>query len=354
MRCQGDSLSTKWQCNITDLTVRCVMENYAIEIVLAGMTVSALAWIWLLIRAFRQSIWWGLGSLLVPPVALAFSLRQPPKSVGPLVLMLLGGLAVAGPLSYSLLSPVDLELRARLQNGPKLWSLGGKLLQSDGAHEWMATRAFYMQLGGISVGLAAWFWLLARAFRQNWRWGLASMVLPPVGLIYGGKHPRKGILPLLLCALSFIVAAAPAVYTLCIRLDLGPRDKLVDGQRHLTLTGWDRTDYSLLRLEPDVALLQMANPDVTDETLESLKEMNALQELDLNGTQVTDAGLKILKDLPSLTKLRLAHTKITDQGFHDVLSAKESLMQLDLSGTPVSLATTQHWREAKSGRRVLQ
>ena len=40
MRCQGDSLSTKWQCNITDLTVRCVMENYAIEIVLAGMTVS--------------------------------------------------------------------------------------------------------------------------------------------------------------------------------------------------------------------------------------------------------------------------------------------------------------------------
>ena len=103
---------------------------------------------------------------------------------------------------------------------------------------------------------------------------------------------RKGIPPLLLAISSLVIAATPAVYTVYIRLDLGPRNKLVDGQRHLTLTGWDRKDYAVLRLEPDIALLQMANPDVTDETLESLKEMNTLQELDLNGTQVTDAGLK--------------------------------------------------------------
>jgi hypothetical protein len=330
------------------------MENYAIEILFSGLTITVLAWIWLLMRAFRQSFWWGLGSLLVPPVALAFALCHPQKGVGPLVLLILGGLAVAGPLFYSVVSPVDLELRAKLQTGPKLWSLGEKVLQSDSAHEWMATRAFYMQLGGVAMGLIAWFWFLARAFRQNWRWGLSSVVLPPVGLVYAGKHPRKGLLPLLLCTLSLIIAAAPAVYTLCVRLDLGPRDKLVDGQRHLTLTGWDRKDYSVLRLEPNVALLQMANPDVTDETIESLREMKALQELDLNGTQVTDAGLKILKDLPSLTRLRLAHTKITDQGFNELLSAKESLMQLDLSGTPVSRATVQAWRDAKSGRRVLQ
>ena len=122
-------------------------------------------------------------------------------------------------------------------------------------------------------------------------------------------------------------------------LDLGPRDKLVDGQRHLTLTGWDRKDYSVLRLKPDVVVLQMANPDVTDQSLEPLKEMKALQELDLSGTQVTDAGLKILKDLPALTRLRLARTKITDQGFHDALFAKDSLMQLDLRGTHVSHET---------------
>jgi Ran GTPase-activating protein (RanGAP) involved in mRNA processing and transport len=98
----------------------------------------------------------------------------------------------------------------------------------------------------------------------------------------------------------------------------------------------------------------MANPDVTDETLESLTGMKALRELDLNGTQVTDAGLKILNELPSLARLRLARTKISDRGFHEALSAKDSLMQLDLSGTPVSREVTKAWRDAKSGRRVLQ
>ena len=98
-------------------------------------------------------------------------------------------------------------------------------------------------------------------------------------------------MPLVLVVLGLLVAATPAVYTLFVPLDLGPREKLVDGERHLTLTGSDRKDYSVLKLKPDVVVLQMANPDVTDQSLESLKEMKALQELDLNGTQVTDAGL---------------------------------------------------------------
>ena len=330
------------------------MEDYVIETLFCGLTIAVLAWIWLLVRAFRQSIWWGLGSLLLPPLAISFSLRQPQKAIGPLILFVLGGLAVAGPLSYSLISPDDLGLRAKLRDSPKLWSLARKALQSDVAHEWMASRAFYLQLGGVIVALFAWCWLLVRAFRQNRRWGLGSLLLPPVGLIFVGRHPRRGIAPLLLCVLSLLVAAAPAGYTLCVRLDLGPRDKLVNGQRHLTLTGWDRKDYSVLRLEPNIALLQMANRDVTDVTLESLKEMNELQELDLNGAQVTDVGLKILNQLPSLARLRLAHTKISDQGFHELLSAKESLMQLDLSGTAVTRESATTWRDAKSGRRVLQ
>ena len=330
------------------------MENYALEIICSGFTVAAFAWIWLLIRTFRQTIWWGLGSLLLPPMAFVFSLRQPQKAIGPLILFILGGLAAAGPLSYSLVSPVDLGLRAKLQDDPKLWSLASHALKSDAAHEWMASRAFYMQLGGLAITTIAWFWLVVRAFRESRIWGLSSLILPPVGLVFVGRHPRKGTAPLLLFTLSLLIAAIPAIYTLCIRLDLGPRDVLVDGQRHLTLTGWDRNDYSVLRFEPDVVLLQMANPDVTDETLESLSGMRALQELDLNGTQVTDAGLKILKELPSLVRLRLARTKITDQGFHDVLSPKDSIMQLDLSGTPVSRETTKAWRDAKSGRHVLQ
>ena len=93
----------------------------------------------------------------------------------------------------------------------------------------------------------------------------------------------------------------------------------------------------------------MANPDVNDQTLESLKGMKLLRELDLNGSQVTDAGLEILKELPALASLRLARTKISDKGFRSALFAKESLMQLDLRGTSVSKETIQEWRGAKPG-----
>ena len=126
------------------------MENYAIESIL-WIDGAALAWLWLLIRAFRQDDLVGLGQFVVATRGLCLFLASATESHWPLVLFILGGLAVAGPLSYSLVSPVDLELRAKLQDGPKLWSLGQHALQSDAAHEWMASRAFYMQLGGLAV-----------------------------------------------------------------------------------------------------------------------------------------------------------------------------------------------------------
>jgi hypothetical protein len=218
----------------------------------------------------------------------------------------------------------------------------------------MESRALYLQVGGATVAAAAWIWLLVRAFRQRLGWGLAVLFLAPLGFVFGVRHPRKGAAPLVVFVLSLLVAAAPALFVLIVPLDLGPREKVVDGCRHLTLTGWDRKEYSILRLKRDVAVLQMANPDVTDQVLEPLKGMSALQELDLNDTQVTDAGLKILRDLPALATLRLARTKITDQGFHDALFAKDTLMHLDLRGTQVSRQTARGWRDARPGRQVLQ
>jgi hypothetical protein len=328
------------------------METYAVSLLYGGLALAALAWIWLIVRAFQEKVWWGLASVLLPPLALVFALRHAQKAIGPLVVFVLGSLVMAVPVSYALAGPA--ELYDRLREGPRLWSLTESALQSDAAHEWMEGRAFYMQLGGLAVAAVAWIWLLVRAFRQHRRWGLGSLVVPPVGLVFAGRHPRKGAAPLILFLLSILVAAMPALYTLFVPLDLGPLENVVDGQRHLTLTGWDRKDYSILKLKPDVVVLQMANPDVTDKSLESLQEMKALQELDLSGTQVTDAGLKILKDLPALSKLRLARTKITDQGFHSTLFAKDSLMQLDLSGTQVGRETVQAWRNAKSGRKAMQ
>jgi hypothetical protein len=196
----------------------------------------------------------------------------------------------------------------------------------------MDNYALYINLAGLAVIAVGCLGLIVRAFRY---W-------------------RKGLAPLMLIGIGLMVTGFPPVYRFLVPIDLGPRERIVDGQRHITLTGWDRNDYTFLGSKHDVAVLQMANHDVTDRTLELLKGMNALKDLDLDNTQVTDAGLSILKDLPALNALHLRNTRITDQGFQKGLAGKESLQLLDLTGTQVSGETAQAWRKAKSGRRVLR
>jgi hypothetical protein len=136
-------------------------------------------------------------------------------------------------------------------------------------------------------------------------------------------------------------------------VDLGPRERLVEDERHLTLTGWDRHDYGLLADRPDVVVLQMANADVTDETLIALPRFDRLRELDLNDTAITDAALAWIAALPALERLRLANTAITETGFRTALMPHERLRELDLQGTAVSADTVSAWMGAAPGRRAL-
>jgi hypothetical protein len=138
-------------------------------------------------------------------------------------------------------------------------------------------------------------------------------------------------------------------------VDLGPRERVVDGGRHLSLTGWDRpaSDYALLRSRPDATVVQMANPDVTDEVVASLSDMERLAELDLTDTKLTDAGLATVAALPALEKLRVSRTAITDAGFRQHLLEKESIELLDVRGTAVAPETITAWKSKKPGRRAL-
>jgi hypothetical protein len=198
----------------------------------------------------------------------------------------------------------------------------------------MESYALYIELAGlVAIGLG-FTWFLVRAFRR--------------------RSIRQKLRPLGLVAIGFLVLAFPPTYSLLVPIDLGPRETIVNGQRHITLTGWDRRDYSFLGSKRDVIVLQMANPDVTDQTLERLQVMEKLQELDLDNSQVTDAGLKSLKDLPALSTLHLKNTKITDQGFRDTLATKESLVRIDLTGTQVSEDTVRSWLNARKGRRAMR
>ena len=50
----------------------------------------------------------------------------------------------------------------------------------------------------------------------------AHLVLPPTGLVFAARHPRKGAVPFVLAVLGILVAAAPPLYTLAVPLDLAP------------------------------------------------------------------------------------------------------------------------------------
>jgi hypothetical protein len=329
------------------------VEETLVSVLSGGLVLMGLGWVWLIVRAFGRNAWWGVGSLIVPPFAFLFALRNAQRSVAPLVTFALGNFVAATVAVTAIITPIDLQLRERLDESPQLWVRWGKLLRSDAAYGWMENRAIYLEAAGLALVVVSWIWLLVRAFRYRTGWGLISLFMPPAGLVFAGRHPRQGTAPLIALALGLIVAATPAAYILAVPLDLGEHERIVNGERHLTLTGWDRKDYSILVHKPDVVVLQMANPDVTDASLEPLEAMTALRELDLNGTQISDAGLKFLEKLPALATLRVARTTITDAGFRRSLFAKDSLEQLDLTGTQVSVATVKAWREAKKGRQAL-
>lgn len=213
---------------------------------------------------------------------------------------------------------------------------------------------FAASLAGLALLLAAWVWLIVVAWRKRAVWGLAVLIFPPSGLLFAIAHFPAARRPVMLGLVGLVAAAGPPAVNRLLPVDLGPRDALVNGERHITLTGWDRQDYSVLSGRSDVAVLQMANADVTDETLRLLGNLKQLRELDLNNTGITDSGLALLAAPPSLQRLRLANTAITDAGFKAHLMDLPTLMELDLRGTQVRTDAISKWRAAKPGRRALR
>jgi hypothetical protein len=210
---------------------------------------------------------------------------------------------------------------------------------------------------GAILGLIAIIWLVVRAFRARLAWGLGCLLFPPVMIVFGALHFRRLTGPLILLLTGAILTGGTIGLGsyFARHPSLGPREKLVDGERHLTLTGWDRADYSLLPTKRDTVVLQMANSDVTDETLQYLEGMSRLRELDLNDSQITDAGLPLLGRLPALRILRLRKTRISDQGFREHLADKAGLLELDLRQTDVASKTLRAWKaENKDQRKYLR
>ncbi len=141
-------------------------------------------------------------------------------------------------------------------------------------------------------------------------------------------------------------------YTKIRPVDLGPLVRTVEGEKHITLTGWNRSDYSALAAHPDVVVLQMANPDVDDATLDIVARLTNLRELDLTTTKVGDAGLAKLAPLSQLKMLKLRGTSASDAALDGVLTKLPGLMMLDARQTRVSTEGAGRWKQSKPGRKI--
>lgn len=170
-----------------------------------------------------------------------------------------------------------------------------------------------------------------------------------LGVLLWRKPVRRLLAPVALLGVGLVLGVAPFVAQrayLAI-VGLGERERVIDGERALTLTGWDREGYAILAAKRDVAILEMGNPDVTDDTLELLEGLPQLRELTLNDTAVTDAGLATLARLPRLESLRIARTKVTPEGVQRFLDAPPPrLRQIDVSGNDVPTAILRRWKNA--------
>lgn len=194
----------------------------------------------------------------------------------------------------------------------------------------MALLFEYCFYAGVVLGLIAVCWLVASLL----------------------KEPRRLVPPIFLLMLAVVLVVGPAVISRTMTVSLGKIERIVEGERHVLLNGWDGESYTFLRTVPDAVVLQMANADVTDETLDVLGNMPKLRELDLNDTLITDVGLAKLAKLPALKTLRLRATKITDAGFRQHLMESPTLQQLDLRETAVMLDTVEQWKAGGEARRA--
>lgn len=186
--------------------------------------------------------------------------------------------------------------------------------------------------------------------------GLVWLLGRGLGVVFGKRAARQLLMPLALLCGGLVVGVMPIAYqNVYLRLvGLGERDRIVDGERAVTLTGWDRDDYSVLADTRDVAILEIGNPDVTDRTLELLLDLPRLRELTLNDSAITDAGLATLARLPALETLRIARTSVTPGGLRRFLDAPpRSLRQLDVSGNGIPTTILRQWKNAagESGER---
>ena len=87
------------------------IDEIGLYILPVAAVLGVIACLWLLVVAFKQGVWWGLGVFFFPPLALVFAVRHFKSSRGPLGLFLAAGVLVAGALVAGQFIPRDPRIK---------------------------------------------------------------------------------------------------------------------------------------------------------------------------------------------------------------------------------------------------
>ena len=62
------------------------MDDFMFFSIIGAAAAMVIAWLWVVVRAFQESVGWGFATLLLNPLALLYALLRPAKCKYPLVL----------------------------------------------------------------------------------------------------------------------------------------------------------------------------------------------------------------------------------------------------------------------------
>ena len=179
--------------------------------------------------------------------------------------------------------------------------------------------------------------------------GLLVFIFRSLRVLLGRTERRKLLGPAAILVAGLVVGSVPfAAQRLYFSIGgLAERERVVDGRQALVLTGWDRSDYSILAKKPGLEILEMGNADVTDATLDLLAGLPKLRELTLNDSRITDEGLHKLRELKQLESLRIARTAVTPEGVAAFLAdAPPPFREIDVTGNNIPTSILRKWKNA--------
>ena len=179
--------------------------------------------------------------------------------------------------------------------------------------------------------------------------GLLVFLGRSLRVLLGRTERRRLLGPAALLVAGLVIGSVPfAAQRLYFSIvGLAERERVVDGRQALVLTGWDRSDYSILAKKPGLEILEMGNADVTDATLDLFAGLPKLRELTLNDTRITNVGLHKLQELKQLESLRIARTAVTPEGVAAFLAdAPPTFREIDVTGNNIPTSILRKWKNA--------